>query len=103
MKVCINNLTFNAILGILDFERITKQKIIVDVSFEYHYKKHEFIDYSLVAKMIKKTMKKKKFNLIEEAIEFLHKKLNKQFKMKNLIIKISKPTILKNCNVSVQG
>ncbi|MEA1915507.1 MAG: dihydroneopterin aldolase [Campylobacterota bacterium] len=103
MHVFINDLTFKAILGILDFERIKKQTVIVDIDFEYTYKKNQFIDYSKVAKMVETTMKKKKFKLIEDAIECLHKKLTKKFKIKNLAIKISKPTILKNCNVSVQG
>ncbi len=103
MKVNINDLTFNTIIGILDFERINKQKIIVDISFEYDFKKDKFIDYSKISKLVEQTMKKKKFKLIEEAIIYLQKKLNKKFKLKNLVIKITKPNILKNCIVSVEG
>lgn len=103
MKVYIDHLTFYCIIGILDFERKTKQQVVVDVSFEYNYKNKEFIDYAQVAKIVEKTMKKQKFKLIEEAIIYLEKKLTKKFAMKNLVIKISKPNILNNCIVSVEG
>ena len=102
MKVKIKNLTFNCIIGILDFERKKKQKVIIDCSFKYDYKKDEFIDYSEVANLLEKTMKKKKFLLIEEAIIHLKQKLLKKYKINDLKISIKKPTILKNCIVSVQ-
>ena len=105
MKVNIDNLTFKTIIGILPFERVKKQQVIVNVSFVYKFdsKSKEFIDYSIVANIIKKQMKKKKFELIEEAIIYLKSKLQKEFNLKKLNIKITKPTILKNCIVSVES
>jgi len=102
-KVHIKNLTFKTIIGILDFERTQKQKIIINISFRYKFdtKKSNFIDYSEVAKLVKKTMKKKKFGLLEEAIIYLKKKLKRKYKIKNLYIKIEKPDILKNCEVGI--
>jgi len=105
MKVNITNLTFKTIIGILDFERVKPQKVVVDITFEYDYlkKTSEFVDYVKVAKTVKKTMKKQKFGLIEDAIIFLQKKINSKFNVKNLMLKISKPDILKECIVSVQN
>jgi len=103
MKVYINDLTFDTIIGILDFERVNKQKVIIDLSFEYDFKNGDFIDYSKVANFVEKKIKKKKFKLIEEAINYLQNRLNKKYKLKNLVIKITKPNILKNCVVSVEG
>ena len=105
MKVTIANLKFKTIIGILNFERKKSQKVIVDCSFEYKFDKDskEFIDYSKVANIIKKTMKKKRFYLIEDAILFIEKKLYKKFKIKNLKIKITKPDILRDCIVSVEN
>jgi dihydroneopterin aldolase len=110
MKINISNLTFKAIIGILDFERQKAQRVIVDCSFKYEFDKSlddsnnkNFIDYSLVAKDIKKTIKKKKFLLIEDAIINLEKKLIQKYGMKNLNIKITKPDILDDCIVSVQN
>lgn len=103
MKIQIKDLSFKCIIGILDFERIKKQKVLIDISFEYKFKKDSFIDYSEVSTYIQEQMKKKKFLLIEDAINFFEKKLSKKYKIKNLQIKISKPTILKNCIVSVSN
>ena len=103
MKVSIDSLTFKTIIGILPFERETKQKVILDISFSYKFTKgqKEFIDYSHVANMSKMIMKKEKFLLIEDAIIYLDRALTKEFKIQKLKIKITKPDILKNCTVSV--
>ena len=105
MKVFIEDLSFKTILGILPFERVKKQTVIINISFEYDFlkDKKDFIDYSKVAFIVKKTMKKKKFKLIEDAIIYLNKTLNKKFNISNLNIKITKPNILKNCIVSVSN
>lgn len=103
MKIYIQDLTFDCIIGILDFERKQKQKVIVNISFDYVYSKNYFIDYSKVSKYIKKKMIKKKFKLLEDAIFYFEKKLNKKYKIKNLNIKITKPNILKDCLVCVSN
>jgi len=103
MKVYIDNLTFKTIIGILPFERKQKQNVIVNVSFEYDFVSDSFVDYSKVAKDIKKDMKKNKYKLIEEAIVSLKDKLTTSYPIKNLYIKISKPDILKDCSVSVSN
>jgi len=104
MKIYINKLTFNCIIGILDFEREKEQKVVIDISFKYNYKNpNSFIDYSIISKKIEKIMKKKKFELLEDAIIYIEKYLNKKYKIKKLKIKISKPNILTNCIVSLKN
>ena len=103
MKVEIKDLSFKCIIGILDFERVKKQKVVVNLSFEYEFKQDFFIDYSEISSFVENKMKKKKFLLIEDAIIFLEAKLYKLYKINNLSINISKPTILKNCIVSVSN
>ena len=103
MKIEISNLTFKAIIGILDFERIKKQKIIINLSFEYDFSNDNFINYAQVANLVEKTIKKEKFLLLEDAILHLETLLNKTYNITNLKIKISKPTILKNCVVSLEN
>jgi len=103
MKIEIKDLSFKCIIGILDFEREKKQKVIVNISFEYAFKENEFIDYSEISLLIQKQMKKKRFLLIEDAIIFLESKLKKNYQINNLSIHISKPDILKNCIVSVSN
>lgn len=104
MKININQLTFKCIIGILDFERVKKQKVIVDISFKYKFKKDgDFIDYSIISKDIEKIFKKEKFFLLEDSIIFLEEYLKNRFKIKKLKIKVSKPDILTNCIVSLEN
>lgn len=103
MKIEISDLSFKCIIGILDFERIKKQKVLINVSFEYEYSKDFFIDYAEVSNLIKTTMKKENFLLLEDAILHLQCLLNNNYKINNLLIKISKPNILKNCIVSLSN
>ncbi|WP_417326189.1 dihydroneopterin aldolase [Halarcobacter sp.] len=104
MKISIEKLTFRCIIGILDFERIKKQRVVIDIFFEYDFlDKDSFIDYSKVAAKVEKTMKEKKFELLEDAIATIEKQLKKKYPIKNLKIKISKPDILKNCIVSLEN
>ncbi len=103
MKVNINNLEFKCIIGILDFERKKKQRVIVDISFKYDYKKDDFIDYSEIALVVKQNIKKGRFGLIEDAILDTNNLLKYQFNIKKLKIKITKPDILKDSLVSVEN
>ena len=104
LQVNIDDLTFKCIIGILDFERKKKQKVILNISFKYFFYEDgsNFIDYSKVADFCEKSMKKEKFKLIEDAILFLRKGLKSTYDIKKLKIKITKPDILSNCIVSVQ-
>jgi len=101
--VKIKALTFDTIIGILDFERETSQKVIIDISFSYLYSNDskEFVNYAEVANLVKTTMIEKKFELIEEAILNLEELLLKTFPIENITIKIAKPDILDDCVVSV--
>ncbi|MGA1932170.1 dihydroneopterin aldolase [Arcobacter sp. YIC-464] len=103
LTINIKELTFKCIIGILPFEREKKQRVIINVSFEYTYKNDYFIDYSVVASYIKQEMKKKKFELLEEAIAHIEGKLYKMYKINNLKIEISKPDILSDCIVSLSN
>ena len=64
MTIYIENLTFKCIVGILDFERKKRQRVIVNLSFDYEFKDGSFIDYAEVSELVKRTMKDKKFKLL---------------------------------------
>lgn len=103
MKIHINDLNFKCIIGILDFERIKKQKVVIDLSFEYEFSKDKFINYAEVSELLKTTMKKEKFLLLEDAILHIENLLSSTYNISNLYIKISKPNILTNCIVSLSN
>jgi len=101
MTIEITALEFQTIIGILDFERSTPQRVRVDCHIDYDYV-DTFINYALVAEQIETIMKEEKFELIEEALLRLKTSLKEHFPLiKRLFLKISKPDILDNCEVSL--
>ncbi len=103
MKIFIKNLTFEAILGLLDFEREERQKIVIDAQIRYDFDSDNFIDYSKVANLIKSTIVTNKFLLVEEALDVLLSKIKSHFpQTKQIKLKISKPNILQNCIVGAK-
>jgi len=101
MTIEIKDLEFETIIGILDFERTTKQLVRINCSIDYTYNS-EFLNYALVAEHIEKTLYKEQFELIEEALLHLKRSLKIDFPLiSTLFLKISKPDILANCEVSL--
>jgi dihydroneopterin aldolase len=102
MKILIETLTFETIIGILDFERLTPQQVIIDCTIDYPYANNHFINYAEVADTITQTMHQEKFELIETALEVLTTTLKKQFPLiQSLSLTIRKPAILPNCIVGI--
>jgi len=103
LKIHIEDLTFTCIIGILDFERKNTQKVIINVEIEYDFD-NDFINYAEVANLIKKTLINQKFLLIEDALKDLTLQLKNKFsKINTLYLKITKPSILPDCIVSVSN
>ena len=102
MKIHIEDLKFQCIVGILDFERVTPQDVIVNLTIEYDYK-NEFINYAEVSEYIKEIMFKEKFLLLEDALATISSQLKINFvQINSLSLKITKPSILPDCRVSVE-
>lgn len=103
MTIHIENLRFPCIIGILDFERTTPQDVILDIRIDYHYK-NEFINYADAKDLCKSLMLTNKFQLIEEALLSLSQNLKEKFSaIQTLHLKITKPSILPDCTVSVSN
>jgi len=103
MTIHIEDLKFQTIIGILDFERVTPQDVLINLEIEYEYE-DEFINYVHVSHLIKETMNREKFLLLEDALLYLSKKLKKEFlKINKLTLKITKPSIMPDCKVSLSN
>ena len=101
-EIEISNLEFSTIIGILDFEREKPQKVRVDCKIKYK-KEDDFIDYAKVAEFIKSNMIEKKYKLIEDALDDISSTLVKNYpQIKRIKLKVTKPDILKECEVSVK-
>lgn len=103
MTILIEELEFETILGILEYERITPQKIRIDCSLEYAYMGDTFLNYAEVTDRIKSVMHEERFELIEEALQSLAYSLRKTFpSITTLSLTIRKPDILTDCTVGVR-
>jgi len=100
--IVIEELTFKAILGILEKERNEEQLVVVDCKISYP-EKVKYVDYSKVCDVIQDMITQNQYSLIEDAADDIQKKLEELFpQMKELYLKITKPEILKNALVGVE-
>jgi len=101
MTIHIENLQFKCIIGILDFERENEQEVIVNLALDYTFHQ-DFINYAHVANQVKSIMKENQFLLIEDALEEISSTLKAKYtNIEKLFLKITKPSILPDCMVSV--
>ena len=100
--IVIEDLTFKAVLGLLEKERNEEQIVVVSMKIDYE-DKNNFIDYARVCDMVQNIIQNGKFLLIEDAVDEVEKILKKEFpQMKTLYLSIKKPEILKNALVGVE-
>ena len=102
MTIHIEELTFECIIGILDFERVTVQKVIINLEIDYTYSNEFFINYAEVISLIEKDMIDNEYKLLETALTALEKNLLSTYsKIESFHLKITKPNIINNAKVSL--
>jgi len=101
MTIHIEALTFEAIIGLLDFEREKPQRIIVDLQATYPYN-DTFLDYALITEKIMRHIKRRRYELLEDALLGIKKELLENYpQITALKLKISKPDIISECSVAL--
>jgi 7,8-dihydroneopterin aldolase/epimerase/oxygenase len=104
MTIHIDDLRFDCIIGLLDFERITAQALVITCKIDYTYRENDFINYADVTQSIISQMQEKKFDLLENALEHLSIYLKEHYpNIESLYLKISKPDILDNATVGLSS
>ena len=102
MTIHIEDLTFDVIIGLLDFERDRPQQVIINLEASYDYNDNEFIDYADMVLLIENALKEKRYELLENALMGLKELLYASYpQLETLSLKISKPDILPQCTVSL--
>lgn len=102
MKIHIESLKIDTIIGLLDFERIEKQQIILDLEAVYSYDSKSFVNYADLVTVIEQEIKQCKYELLEEALLDLKEKITQKYpQITQLSLKIAKPDILSNCSVAL--
>ncbi len=99
--VHIHNLVFEAILGILEFERLKPQKISVNLDLFYtQLPSKAYLDYIKIQELIQKMMQENQYLLIEDALKDLSHALKTRYsEISELHLKISKLEISPNSQV----
>ena len=102
MTIYIDDLQFDVIIGLLDFERDRPQRVIIDLEASYAYSNEDFINYADMVFLIQNELKEKRYKLLEEALLGLKERLYTAYpQLKTLQLKIAKPDILKECSVAL--
>ena len=104
MTIHIEALTFDVIIGLLDFERERPQRVIIDLNASYDYSDENFIDYAEMVLLMQKELKEKRYKLLEEALLGIKNILYSTYpQLKTLSLKIAKPDILSDCSVALSN
>lgn len=102
MQILIQDLTFETIIGILEAERHTPQKVVLHVMLDYDYAADTFIDYAKVSVFLEAEMNQMSYFLLEDALNDLSQKLKFSYpEIYKIELKIFKPDILPNAMVGV--
>ena len=102
MTIHIEDLTFEVIIGLLDFERDRPQRVIINLEASYDYSDNAFIDYADMVLLIQNELRGKRYELLENALLGLKEILTTAYpNIQTLSLKISKPDILPECTVSL--
>lgn len=102
MTIHIEDLRFKVIIGLLDFERITPQEVIINLKTSYLYTANNFVNYADIVSIIEENLQEQKYILLEDALLGLKTLLNNTFpQLQTLSIKITKPDIIAHCKVSL--
>jgi FolB domain-containing protein len=109
-KIFIQGLEISCIIGTLPRERKKKQPIVLDLEFPASVRKaarrddlRDAVNYQKIAGCAVAFISKSRFFLIETLSERLAQTLLREFKLKSIILRISKPNALRNAqNVGVE-
>ena len=104
MRIHIEDLTFECIIGILDFERDASQKVTANLWAEYDYSTENFVNYATISEIIQTQMQTNKYELLETAISEITETITTKYPLiTKLYIQINKPDILPNATVGVSS
>lgn len=97
-KIFLQGLEVRCIIGIFDWERKKRQKVVIDLEFPANIAKaakrdriKDTVDYKRIAKRTISFVEKSRYQLIETLAERLASRLLKEFRLSGLTLRVSKP------------
>ena len=108
-NLSIEGLKVDAIIGVYQWEREIKQSVIIDLVLEIKSASSGFedsiefaVDYVAVSDMVSNLVQSSSFLLIESLAEAIAGKLLKEFAIRSIRLKLSKPSAIQNAaNVGI--
>ena len=102
-KIFIEGLEIRCIIGTLPRERKKKQRVVIDLEFSAPVKKaarrddlRDALNYKKIAERTTEMVSKSRFYLIETLAERLAQTLLLEFRLKDILLRISKPDAIRN-------
>jgi dihydroneopterin aldolase len=100
-KVFIKGLELNLSVGIYDYEKAARQRVIVNVTFDVDSNKgksltsiDEVVSYEKAVELIRNVAESRHYDLLEELAEDIAKKLRQDKRIKAITLTLEKPDII---------
>lgn len=104
-RVLIEGLVIITTIGVYDWEKTIKQKLIIDIEMEWDNRKAGLsddviscLDYAKVSQAVEEHVKRHDFGLIERVAEEVAQVIIRDFNVPWVKIKVSKPTAIPTAN-----
>lgn len=109
-KIFLQSLEARCIIGIFDWERRIKQKVLIDLELPTDVRKaakrdriEDALDYKQIAKFTLAFVSESRYQLIETLAERLAQALLKKFKLRQVGLRVSKPGAVRGSkNVGIE-
>lgn len=103
-KIILSQIQVKTIIGVLNWERKLKQKLLIDLEVSLDLSKagqsddlNDSVDYAKIAARCVEIATQGQFFLLEALAEAVAKALLQEFKLKTVLIKVTKPEIIPGC------
>ena len=108
-KLLIKSLIVNASIGVYEQEKKTKQNVVFDIEILLKHanlavndRLEEVTDYAQFRRIVLNIVKSKHYNLIEQLANDISKEFLNIKNVKKIKIRVSKPDIFDDCEVSYE-
>ena len=108
--IFLEGLEARCVIGIFDWERRIKQKILIGLEIPIDARRaarrdriEDAVNYKTIAKRLVQEIEKSRFNLVESLAEFIAQISLEKFNLHEITVRISKPGAIRGArNVGVQ-
>ena len=109
-KIFLEGLAVQCLIGIFDWERKIRQKVVMDLEFPAPIRKaakrdriDDAVDYKRIAKLASRFVAQSRFRLIETLAERLAARLLRECDLAEITVRVSKPGAIRGSkNVGVE-